>query len=85
MTTSGAGILAGIGDIIQYVRTPLALAALVFLVGTPLVRQILRRKGKPNEDTKAVIRYVFGIGLVFGVLAIAAPRSPGEHLSPPRA
>jgi hypothetical protein len=65
-------LAASIPDILQYIRTPLALAALILLLGTPIVRQIVGRKGKSNADTQAVLRYGFILGLVFGVLAIAA-------------
>lgn len=54
-------------DVLQHVKTPLALAALVFLLGAPLLRQVLARKGRPNDDTKAIIRYGFILGVVWGV------------------
>lgn len=63
---------SGITQVIESVRTPLALAALVLLLGAALLRQILTRKGHPNEDTKAIVRYGFILGLVFGVLAIGS-------------
>lgn len=59
-------------EILQQIRTPLGLAALVCLLGAPILRQVLRRQGKPNADTRAVIRYGFILGLTLGVLSIAA-------------
>uniref|UniRef100_I2PZ33 Uncharacterized protein n=1 Tax=Desulfovibrio sp. U5L TaxID=596152 RepID=I2PZ33_9BACT len=57
-------------EILQQVRTPLALSALALLVAAPILKTILEKKDKPNEDTKSIIRYLFITGLVFGVLAI---------------
>lgn len=63
-------VLAEMSETIRSIRTPLGLAALALLVGAPLLRQILLRKGRPNADTQSIVRYAFIVGLVFGVLAI---------------
>lgn len=62
----------GISSILAHASTPLALAALVLLLGAPLLREILRRKGRSTKDSAAIIRYGFLLGGVFGVLAIAS-------------
>ena len=58
-------------EILKQVRTPLALAALVLLLGAPILQSLIRY-GRPNADTGAVIKYGFALALTFGVLSMAA-------------
>lgn len=64
--------LADMAEVVRSVRTPLGLAALALLLGAPLLRQVLLRRGKPSEDSKAIVRNVFIFGLVVSVLAISS-------------
>jgi hypothetical protein len=52
------------------VTTPLALAALILLLGAGTLRLLL--KSKPNPVAKSIVRWGFIVSLVFGVLAIAS-------------
>ena len=61
--------LTTLGAAAQHITTPMALAAAVLMLGVPLVQQVLKRRGRPNRDTKLVLRGIFILGLVFGVLA----------------
>ena len=66
MTTLGAAA--------QHITTPMALAAAVLMLGVPLVQQVLKRRGRPNRDTKLVLRGIFILGLVFVVINVRAAR-----------
>ncbi len=63
---------AGFSETLHAVRTPLALAALAFLLGAPILRAIVSRRSSPNADTRAIIRYGFGLGGLLAVLSTAA-------------
>lgn len=61
-----------LGTAAQQITTPMALAAVVLMLAAPIIQQILKRRGKPNRDTRLVLRGVFILGLVFGLLAFAS-------------
>src|SRR4051812_32521641 len=64
--------LANTSEVVQAVKTPLALAALLLVLGMPVVKEVLKAKGKATETAREALRYGFVLGLVFGVMAIAA-------------